>query len=103
MVAVEVRDADAVQVVGRDTGAHHLPLGALAGVEEDALAVPAQHVAVVVTVPGRHLARGAQDDQFTYGQLAYPGGQLRPRPPRTCACAWKTVWPAPLPVLKTIQ
>ena len=27
----------------------------------------------------------------------------RPRPPRTCACAWKTVWPASRPVLKTMR
>ena len=41
VVAVEVRDADPVQVVRRDPGPQHLPLRALAGVEEDALAVPA--------------------------------------------------------------
>ena len=77
VVAVEVRDADPVQVVRGDPGAQHLALGALAGVEEDALAVPAQQVAVVVAVPGRDLARGAEDDQFPYGQAAaLPGGPL---------------------------
>ncbi|MEV5405764.1 hypothetical protein AB0L20_24685, partial [Streptomyces albidoflavus] len=33
-------------IQGGDPGAHHLALGALAGVEQDALAVPAQQVAV---------------------------------------------------------
>lgn len=67
MVAVEVCDADPVDVVGCDPSPQHLPLGALAGVEEDALAVPAQQIAVVVSVPGGNLAGGAEHHQFTYG------------------------------------
>ena len=52
---------------GRDPGVDHLPLGALARVEEQALAVPAQQVAVVVAGPGGHLAGGAEDDEFAHG------------------------------------
>ena len=48
VVAVEVGEADPGDVVARDAGEQHLALGALARVEEDALAVPAQQVAVVV-------------------------------------------------------
>lgn len=77
VVAVEVRDADPVQVVGGDPGAQHLALGALAGVEQDALAVPAQQVAVVVAVPGRDLARGAEDDEFAYGHGGWWSGPVR--------------------------
>lgn len=95
VVAVEVGDADPVDVVRGDPGPQHLALGALAGVEEDALAVPAQQIAVVVAVPGGDLAGGAEHHQLAYGHgagLRYPGGHWRPRPPRTCAWAWKTVW-----------
>lgn len=72
VVAVEVGDADPVQVVRGDPGPQHLPLGALTGVEEQALPVPAQQIAVVVAVPGRDLAGGAEDHQFTYGQGRLP-------------------------------
>jgi hypothetical protein len=94
-----------VMVVGGDARVQHLPLGALSGVEEDALAVPAQQIAVVVAVPGRDLTGGAEDDEFAQGHRAgrYPGGHSNPRPPRTCAWTWKTVWPAPVPVLKTMR
>lgn len=101
---MEVGDADPVEVVGGDPGAQHLALGALAGIEEEALAVPAEEVAVVVAVPGGYLAGGTENHQFTSGQGALPrqpGGHCMPRPPRRWAWAWKTVWPAPLPVLKT--
>ena len=87
MVTVEMGDADPVDVVRGDAGPQHLPLGALARVEQDALAVPAQQIAVVVAVPGGHLARGAQHHQFPDAQNDYPGGQLRPRPLSTWACA----------------
>ncbi|CAM5668278.1 hypothetical protein SVIOM74S_08144 [Streptomyces violarus] len=79
VVAVEVGDADPVQVVGGDPGAQHLALCALAGVEQDALAVPAEQVAVVVAVPGRDLAGGPEDDEFAYGhggRAALSGGPL---------------------------
>ncbi len=34
-------------------------------------------------------------------RASYPGGQLSPRPPSRCPWRWKTVCPAPLPVLNT--
>ncbi len=67
VVAVEVRDADPVDVVRGDAGPQHLALGPLARVEEDALAVPAQQIAVVVAVAGRHLTGGAEDHELSYG------------------------------------
>ncbi len=50
VVAVKVREAQPVHRTDRHTGQHHLPLGALAGIEEDTLVVPAQQVAIVVAV-----------------------------------------------------
>src|SRR5581483_2566354 len=44
----------------------HLPLRSLAGIEQEALIVPAQEVAVVVAGTRRYLARGAQNHQFTH-------------------------------------
>src|SRR3984957_10458692 len=60
MVPVEVGDADRVNLVRRDPREQHLPLRSLTGVEQEPLPVPAQHVPVVVTSTGRHLARGAK-------------------------------------------
>ncbi len=34
---------------------------------------------------------------------AYPGGQLRARPPRRWKCKWKTDWPPSLPMLVTTR
>ena len=67
VVAVEVREADPADLAGGDTGEQHLPLGALAGVEQDPLGVPAQEVAVMVAGPGGRLARRPQHHQFTCG------------------------------------
>jgi hypothetical protein len=65
VVAVEVGDTDARDVGGADARQLHLPLRALAGVEEEPLAVPAQQVPVVVALAGRSLARRPQYDQLT--------------------------------------
>ena len=46
----------------------------------------------------RHLARAPR-----IPAAGQPGGQARPRPPRTCACTWKTVWPPSAPVLSTVR
>ena len=35
--------------------------------------------------------------------IAQPGGQVRPRPPRTCRWAWCTLCPPSLPVLATTR
>jgi hypothetical protein len=67
VVPVEVRDEQAGDVGGGDPCMGHLPLGALAGVDEQALAVPAQQVPVVVALAGRDLARRPEHDQLTYG------------------------------------
>src|SRR5690606_2771984 len=49
---------------GAHVGVDHLSLRPLAGVEQEALLVPAQEIAVVIAVPGRDLRRGAQHDEF---------------------------------------
>ena len=48
-----------------DVRQRQLSLGALARIEQDDLIVPAQHVAVVVAIPRRHLARRTQDHQLS--------------------------------------
>jgi hypothetical protein len=63
VVAVQVGQTDPGDAAGRDPGEAELALGALAGVEEDALAIPAQEVAVVVPGASGYLAGCAQDDQ----------------------------------------
>jgi hypothetical protein len=65
VIAVEVREADPVDLRGGDAGEQHLPLGALARVEENALGVPLQEVAIVVAGPGGRLARRPQHHQLT--------------------------------------
>jgi hypothetical protein len=72
VVAVEVGDADAGDLVRGDAGEQHLPLGALARVEQQARVVPAQEVPVVIAGAGRRLARGAEDDQLTVGHGTDP-------------------------------
>ena len=60
VVAVEMREADPGDVGDGHAGQGHLPLTALARVEEQALAVPPDQVAVVAARLRRHLARGAE-------------------------------------------
>jgi hypothetical protein len=64
VVAVEVGDADPVDLAGPHARQQHLPLGALARVEQQALAVPPQQVTVVVAGPRGRLARGPEDHQL---------------------------------------
>ena len=54
------------QVQSRSEGVQHLPLGALTRIEEEALGVPPQEVAVLAALPRRHLTPGAQDNQFAH-------------------------------------
>ena len=72
VVAVGVGEAHPGHGARRDVGERHLPLGALARVEQEALAVPAQQVAVVVAGPGRHLRRGAQDHELAHHATSLP-------------------------------
>lgn len=67
VVAMDVGEADTGDLGGRNPGEHHLALCALAGVEEQALTVPQQQIAVVVTGPGGDLGGGAEDHEFTHG------------------------------------
>ena len=64
VVAVEVGDADAGDVARSGARPEELPLAAVAGVEEEALAVPPQQIAVVVALARGNLAGRSQDDQF---------------------------------------
>ena len=72
VVAVQVGQADDADAARRDAGEGHLPLGALAGVEQDAGGAPAQEVAGVVALRRGHEAAGAQG-----GELA-PAHSSRP-------------------------
>src|SRR5690606_14470237 len=95
VVAVAVGEADAVDLCGGDPGVGHLATGALPGVEEVALPVPQEQVAVVVTRAGGHLRRRAEDDELTHHAGEYrsasPGGpgpavdRVRPQTCRTGA------------------
>src|SRR3954451_22215327 len=67
MVAVDMGEADTRDLRGRHTRLDHLPLRAFARVEEQAFAVPAQQVPVVVPGPGRDLGGGAEDNECTDG------------------------------------
>src|SRR6185437_15407262 len=67
MIAVEVGDADPGDLVRGDAGEQHLPLRALARVEQQPLVVPAQEVPVVIARAGGCLTCGTEDDQLTVG------------------------------------
>lgn len=67
VVTMDVGEADAGDLGGRNPSEHHLALRALAGVEEQALAVPQQQIAVMVAGPGGDLGGGAEDHEFTHG------------------------------------
>ena len=67
VVAVQVRQADAGDAGRADSRVGHLPLGALARIEEQPLAVPPEEVTVVVAGPGGNLGGGAEDHEFTHG------------------------------------
>ena len=67
VVAVEVGDAEPGDRGRRHPGVQHLPLRALPRIEEEALGIPAQEVAVLVALSRRHLTAGAQHNQFTHG------------------------------------
>lgn len=66
VVAVEVGHRDAGDIGDRNPRVRHLPLRALAGIEEQALLAPSEQVPIVVALFGRHLARGAEDDEFAW-------------------------------------
>ncbi len=108
VVAVKVREAQPRHAAGRDTGQQHLALCTLAGVEQQPVAVPPQQIAVVVAIPGRHLARGPQYHQLPHrGLLRWPVAPIRfatwrrrtcssrrrgaaapTRTRRSCRCCW---------------
>src|SRR3954467_13859811 len=54
VVAVEVRQAQPRDAARRDAGPQHLPLRTLAGIEQNALAIPAQEITVVITMTRRY-------------------------------------------------
>jgi hypothetical protein len=71
VVAVEVGDEDPVDGAGGQLAEGHLALGSFAGVEEEALVVPAQEIAVVVAAAGRNLGRRPEGQEFA---VAHEGG-----------------------------
>jgi len=80
VIPVEMRDADAGDPARRDPGKQHLPLCPLARVEQQPLAIPQQHVAVVVAATGGRLARRPKDHQFPvrHSNRPYARRQLVP-------------------------
>jgi hypothetical protein len=79
VVAVNVRQAYARDLVRRNACVDHLALCSLAGVKEESLTVPAQEVAIVVPGPGGHLGCGAQDNEFPHS-FGRPKGRFRKNP-----------------------
>nr|BFE45897.1 hypothetical protein GCM10017547_37900 [Pseudarthrobacter oxydans] len=67
MVTVHVREADAGDHVCGHPGVDHLALRSLARIKKQALAVPAQEVAVMVPGPGGDLGSGAEDNELAHG------------------------------------
>ena len=59
-----------------NAGVEQLPLRAFTRIEEDGPAVPAQHVPVVVAIPGRRLRGGPQHDQLSRGGLSFVAERL---------------------------
>ena len=54
----------------------------------------------------RERAPASGENRYTPGSESpalpvSPGGHAKGRPPRTCRCRWKTVWPAPAPSFTT--
>src|SRR4051812_1227920 len=58
-------------LTGTDAGEGHLPLSALAGIEEDAKIVPQQHHSVVIALSRRHLTGRSEKDDFARGHCAH--------------------------------
>jgi hypothetical protein len=71
MVAVKMRDKDFRDARGRDVGEDHLPLRALARVEQKSLAVPAQKIPVVIALARRHLAARPERDKSSCRHKVY--------------------------------
>jgi len=67
VVTVEMGDADAGDLARGHPGEQHLPLRSLTRVEQQALVVPAQEIAVVIAAAGGRLTRRAEDHQLTIG------------------------------------
>jgi hypothetical protein len=65
VVTVKMRDADLGDVSRRDPGVDQLSLRALTRIEQQALAVPTQQVAVVIAIARGHLAGGTEHDELT--------------------------------------
>lgn len=74
VIAVKVRHQQVVDAVGPHPVAEHLPLSALARIEQQPAIAPSQVVAVVVTITGRYLARCSEHHEFAlHGALvAHP-------------------------------
>ena len=67
VIAMEMGDEYLRDLGHRHAGHDHLPLGALAGVEEITLFIKADHIAVLVPGAAGHLACRSQDDELPLG------------------------------------
>ncbi|GAB2744317.1 hypothetical protein GCM10027038_47720 [Arthrobacter bambusae] len=75
---MDMGNADTRDLAGRDASLDHLPLGAFSRIEEQALAIPMEHVSVVVARPGRDLGGGAENHEFTHGTECLTTWRLHP-------------------------
>ncbi len=78
VVSVEMGDADAADLARRHAGELHLALRALARVEQQALGIPPEQIAIVVPAASGHLAGSAENHEFPVGH----GTDLTPGRPR---------------------
>jgi hypothetical protein len=61
--------ADPGDVVRTDPGMDHLALGALPRVEQQAMPVPAQQVAIVIAGTGGNRTGGTEHKEIAYGHV----------------------------------
>lgn len=78
VVAVEMRDCDMRDLRGADVCVSHLSLCAFAGVEEYAVIVPFEEIAVVISLACRHLRGSAKYDEFSCGHISIVKSAVSP-------------------------
>ena len=79
VIAVNVRQAYARDLVRGHPCMNHLALCSLARVKEEALTVPSQEVAIVVPGARGHLGGRAEDNEFPHS-FRGPKGRFRKKP-----------------------
>src|SRR4029453_5687349 len=75
---MDVGDADPGNLRGRHACVDHLTLGALSRIEENALAIPAEQVSVVIARSRRDLGGGSEENEFTHATESPTACRVRP-------------------------